>query len=159
MIYLKLLGTVLVAFSGIMLPHMLNRRLTLSLRQAEGWERLIGAIKTEVECFSLPISDILARADPSLLSLCGYAGRGCPKDLTKLLEQTIFSDPETEGIVRRVASEFGQCYKTEQVERCAYFLALTEARRKAIATELPAKKRLNSTLCISACLGILILFL
>ena len=159
MIYVKLVGMALVAFSSIMLPNILNRRLTQGLRCAEGWERLIGLIKNEIECFSLPISDILSRTDPSLLLLCGYTGGGQPKGLWELTEKTVFADSETEKIATRFVAEFGQCYKAEQVERCAYFATLAEARRKTLASELPAKKRLNLTLCISAGLGILILFL
>ena len=158
MIYLKVLGAALVALSSIMIPNILNRRLAQRLRCAEGWERLLVLIKNEIECYSLPIADILARTDPSILRLCGYTGGEAPKSLYELREKTAFTDIETEKTVCRFISEFGQCYKAEQVGRCEYFVTLMEARIRAIASELPEKKRLYFTLCLSAGLGILILF-
>ena len=156
--YIKILGCVFVAVSGFAISYILNRRVSASLRVAEGWERLLARIKNEIECYSLPIADILARTDPSILRLCGYTGGEAPKSLYELREKTAFTDIETEKTVCRFISEFGQCYKAEQVGRCAYFVTLMEARRGAIAAELPEKKRLYFTLCLSAGLGILILF-
>lgn len=159
MIYLKILGAFFVAFSGIMLSVRLNRRISTSLRHAEAWEQLLGQIKNEVECFSLPVSEILARTDPSLLSLCGYIGESAPEGLSELVENTVFTDAEICRVATRFASEFGRCYKNEQVERCAYFTALMSERRKKIAAELPSKRKLNATVCLSVSLGVLILFL
>ena len=158
MIYFKVIGAIFVAISGVMLTVTLNRRTLTVLRQTEGWEQLFGQIKTEVECFSLPISDILARTDRSLLRHCGYVGADAPRDLSELVENTAFSDAEAGRIARRFASEFGRCYKGEQVERCAYFTSLMSNRRQRIAEELPSKRKLTTTLCIASSLGILIFF-
>ena len=158
MIYFKVIGAIFVAISGVMLTVTLNRRTLTVLRQTEGWEQLLGQIKTEVECFSLPISDILARTDTSLLRLCGYTGADAPRGLLELVENTAFADAEVSRIARRFASEFGRCYKGEQVERCAYFTSLMSGRRQSIAAELPSKRKLNATLCIATSLGLLIFF-
>ena len=159
MLFFKIFGAFLTALSGIMLSVTLNRRASLSLGRAEGWERLIGLIKREVECFSLPISDILARTDGELLALCGYTGKAVPKDLSELVAGTAFCDAETMGIAQGFAAEFGKCYRDEQVGRCAYFLSLMEERRRKLASEMPARRRLNMTLCMSGSLCALILFL
>ncbi len=159
MIFFKIFGAFLTALSGIMLSVTLNRRASLSLKRVEGWERLMGRIKREVECFSLPISDILARTDVELLTLCGYTGKAAPKDMSELVAGTVFCDGETMGIAKRFASEFGKCYRDEQVGRCAYFLSLMEERRRKLASEMPARRRLNMTLCMSGSLFALILFL
>ena len=159
MLLFKLFGAFLTVFSGVMLSVTLNRRASLALRRAEGWARLIGQIKREIECFSLPASDILARVDGELLTLCGYCGKEAPRNMGALLSGTVFCDGETMRIARSFASEFGRCYREEQVERCAYFLSLMEERRRTLASEMPSRRRLNMTLCMSGSLCALILLL
>lgn len=159
MVYLKILGGVFVAVSGIMISFTLNRRISVALRRAEGWERLMLRIKGEVECFSQPICEILARTDRELLTQCGYTGARAPKSLTELVEKAMFSDAETARIAAHFASEFGRCYKREQIERCAYFTSLMVERRKKLEGELPSRRKLNITLSLAASLGALILFL
>ena len=156
--YIKILGCALVALSGFAISHTLNRRVSASLRGAESWVRLLTRIKGEIECFSMPIGEILSQTEPSLLRQCGYIGKDAPCGLSELLENTDFADGETGRIVGRFASEFGRCYKNEQVGRCEYFLGLLEERRKKLASELPSKRRLNLTLSLAASLGAIILF-
>lgn len=159
MIYLKILGGIFVALSGVMISFTLNKSVSVALRVAEGWERLLIQIKNEIECFSLPIGEILRRVEPSLLCQCGYTADNRPEDLSELLEGTLITDRETARIVTRFVSEFGRCYKSEQVGRCAYFAALMEERRKKLAEELPVRRKLNATLCVAASLGLVILFM
>lgn len=158
MIYLKILGCVLVALSGIAVSITLGRGFASALRCAESWERLLVRIKNEIECFSLPISDILLRVEPSLLRQCGYQGKDTPRGLSELLDKTVFADRETERIITRFTSEFGRSYKNEQVGRCAYFASLMEERKRKLASELPQKRKLYATLSAAASLGMIILF-
>lgn len=159
MIYFKILGCVLVALSGAAVSFTFNRRVMSVLRSVESWEHLLAQIKNEVECFSLPIGEILSRVEPSLLRRCGYTGEDTPRELSELMEKTVFTDGETGRIVTRFASEFGRCYKNEQVGRCAYFTSLVEERRKRLASELPSKRKLNTTLSLAVSLGLIILFM
>lgn len=159
MIYLKILGGIFVALSGVMISYTLNRSVSVALGIAEGWERLLVQIKSEIECFSMPIGEILKRVDPTLLRQCGYTGDERPEELSELLERSVIADRETARIVTRFVSEFGRCYKSEQVDRCAYFTALMGERRKRLAEELPVRRKLNATLCVAASLGLVILFM
>ena len=157
--YIKLIGCMLVAVSGLSVTYILNKRASSALICAEGGGELITRIKTEIECFALPIGDILSRIDPSIFERCGYTGSAPPKDLHGLLEKTLFTDAETERQAVSFVSEFGRCYKNEQVERCSYFMALMEERRRKLASELPSKQKLNATLSLAAGLGAIILFM
>ena len=159
MLFCKIFGAFLTVFGGIMLSHTLNRRMLVAHRRAEAWAVLLRQIKNEIECFSLPIKEILKRTDAELLYACGYTGASIPESLFELISSTRWADGETEELVRRFVSEFGMCYRSEQVGRCAYYLSLMEERRRAILSELPSKKRINTTLCIAGSLGLLILFL
>ncbi len=149
----------MIAFSGGLMTYRLNRRATAALRQTEAVCELMGYIKAQIECFSLPIGDILARADRQLLSACGYGGSTAPPSLSELCLHIRWEDRESEKIFRRFCSEFGRSFRAEQVSRCAYFLSLLEDRKKTQDRELPAKKKLNSTLCLSSSLALLIFFL
>ena len=158
MIYLKILGCGLVALSGVAVSISLNKRVSSALVCAESWESLFVYIKNQVECFSLPVGEILSRVDPTLLRKCGYAGEETPADISRLVSGTSFADAETARIVESFASEFGRCYKGEQVSRCEYFISLAEERRKKLASELPSKRRLYATLSAATSLGVIILF-
>ncbi|MBQ8849429.1 MAG: hypothetical protein IJ011_03735 [Clostridia bacterium] len=159
MLFYKILGAALVAGSGVMLSLYLNRRASAALQRAEAWAALIGKIKSEVECFSLPISAILSRVDGDLLISCGYAAQRAPRTLSELIGKMRWADRETERIARGFISDFGQSYRAEQVGRCAYYLSLMEGRKEELRSELPSKRRLNSTLCLAGSLGLLILFM
>ena len=158
MIYLKVVGCGLVALSGVAISASLNKRCRCALRCAESWERLFAHIKNQVECFSLPIGEILSRIEPTLLRQCGYSGRTTPTDISELVRGTLFADGETARIAESFASEFGKCYKREQVSRCEYFIALAEERRKKLSAELPSKIKLYATLSAATSLGVIILF-
>lgn len=159
MIFFKITGACLLVGSGIMLSRSLNRHAELSLQRAEAWATLLGTIKNEIECFSLPIADILLRIDRELFLSCGYMGDTPPKTLRALADGTKWADKETRRSIYRFISEFGRSYRDEQVGRCAYYQALVEERKKALMSALPSKRRLNSTLCLSGSLCLLILFM
>lgn len=159
MLFFKMLGGSLMLLGGAMLSRALNRRMLIALRRAEAWTVLLRSIKNEIECFSLPIRDILKKTDTELLHACGYTREAPPDSLSELISSARNVDGETERIIGRFASEFGRCYRSEQVERCAYYISLMEDRRIALLSELPSKKRLNSTLCMAGSLGLLILFM
>jgi len=159
MLIFKVFGALMVGLGGGLICHTLNREAQLSCKRAEAWCSLIGTVKGEIECFSLPISEILKRVDISRFAECGYTKTSVPESLCELVSKTSFSDKETEKIVRNFCSEFGMGYRDEQIKRCEYYRGLLEERKKVLATDLPTKKRLYSTLCVSGSLALLILFL
>lgn len=158
MLFFKIFGASLVLLCGLSLARTLNGRAANALSQTEAWARLVASVKSEVECFSLPIGEILARISDGELERLGCSLRTRPRTLSELVAGTRWSDRETEMIARRFCDEFGKSLRDEQVGRCAYFISELEERKKSLASELPAKRKLNSTLCISVCLGLLILF-
>lgn len=159
MLLFKLIGAILLGLSGGMIAYELNKNATRALLQTEAFCRLLNHIRSQVECFALPIVDILSTADIELLRECGYTGKDAPTSLSKLYEGTHWRDSRTEMIIRRFSDEFGKSYRAEQVGRCSYYLSLLEERKRTAERELPAKKKLYLTLCTSASLAVLILFL
>ena len=159
MLAYKLMGAALIALSGGLCAYRLNKRASDVYCRTAALCRLLTYVKNEIECFALPISQILSRADRELLLACGHVGKNAPQSLSELCGSIRWADRETRELMERFCSEFGRCYKDEQVQRCAYFLSELDERKRALEKELPSRKKLNSTLCLSGSLALLIFFL
>jgi len=157
--FYRIAGALILAVSGIGGAYWLNQSATASLRQVEAWLALLRYVKTQVECFSLPVSEILRRADPQLLRGCGYMGTMPPRSFEALLTFCAIRDGETEQLIRSFAEEFGKSYREEQSRGCDYYFSLLDARREGLVSQLPAKKRINSALCVSGALALVILLI
>ena len=157
--WIRLVGALLLALSGFAGARWMNRGATETLGQVEGWLGLLRYARTQVDCFALPVSVILSRADASLLRRCGYGGAAAPESFEALLRQCAIRDGETARLLQGFAEEFGRSYREEQSRGCDYYVSLLDERREALLAQLPARKRINSALCISGALAILILLI
>ena len=155
----KLLGVATLACSGILIARELNRKAMADLHQNEGWMALLRTVRGQIECFAKPIGEILAGCTAQELSACGYFGEGHPSDLQALLSHCRVHDAPTMAIVSRFAEEFGRGYREDEVRACDYALSLLDARRTALAGELPLKKKRNTVLCVCAALALALLLL
>ena len=143
---------------GYLIAAHLNRRASVSLERVDAWMSLLTHIKNEIECFSMPVGEILRKTDMSILEGCGYGGAKPPKDMSELILRSDFSDEECKKIVSNFTSEFGRCYRDEQVRRCEYYISRLDGVRTKISEQLPSKRKLNLTLCIAGSLAIAIIF-
>lgn len=156
---LRLVGGLLLMGSGVGSTLWLCGRAATALRQVEGLIALLRQIRLQVTCFSMPASAILARSDPSLLRQCGYGGEGPPGDFAELVRESRILDPSAEEIFLDFGTDFGLGYREEQGMRCEYSIERLEERRRELAAQLPSRKKLYSTLCMSGALALMILFL
>ena len=157
--FYKPVGILLLAVSGAMGAYFLNRSAADTLRQVEGWLTLVRTVQTQVECFALPATEILRGLDPDLLRSCGYEGEGVPESFEELARQCTLRDGETCRLVTGFCKEFGTGYRGEQVRSCAYYAAGLGDRRQTLASALPNRKKLNTTLCVSGALAVVILLI
>lgn len=155
----KLAGAILLTVSGALGAHWLNRSATEALRQTEGVLQLLRFVRTQVECFSLPIPQILARCDRALLRRCGYDRSIAPNTWEELLDACREWDGVSIKLMREFAEAFGQGYREEQCQSCDYFLARIEARRAELQAQLADRKKRNTALCLSGALAAVIVFL
>ena len=155
----RLVGALLLGVSGVSGAYWLNRSSSAVLAQMEQWQTLLRYVKLQVDCFSLPASTILSRCDPALLRACGYERPGAPKSFEELLSGCYIRDAKAGEILRGFAAEFGKSYREEQLRGCEYYLTLLGQRRDAVAAQLPGKKKLNATLCVSGALAVVILLM
>ena len=156
---LKAFGIALLLCGGALLTSSINKKAVARLELTEGWIDLISYIKNRVELFSLPIANILAECSSEQLRRCGYQEIKRPSDLLAMLEKTEKAELETQQIVESFSKEFGKCYRNEQVKRCEICIAELEMQRNRMKEQLPTRKRLTATLCMSGCLGVALFFL
>ncbi len=159
MIALRLAGAVLLTFSGAFAARSINASISMSLAQTEGIISFIRFARVKIDCFSLPIGEIITLYGEKELLKCGYEKRISPKSLSELVGSLRVCDREAYKIFCAFASEFGRGYRQDQLKACDYYLALLEEHRKALLTSLPQKKKRNGALCVCASLALAILLL
>ncbi len=155
--WFKIIGGGLILGCGLLLGRYRNRVAVGRLEEVESWIRLLRFIRLQVECFSLPLSAILSRADPDLLRRCGYAAGERPRESSRPLAECRFLDEECRALCRSFFDEFGRSYREEQLCRCDYYIRLLEERRALLCGGLPGKKKINATLCLSGAAALVIL--
>ena len=161
MMGMKLLGAILLAFTGGYGAWLLNRRAERTVDRLDAWIALLRLTKNQIDCFSLPVSEILLRCDRTLLRRVGWEGESAPADFAELgaaLDGGTFSE-ETVRVIRVFAEEIGKGYRAEQVRTCDYGIGLFCAERDRLLAELPRKEKRNLTLCLSAALGTVVVLI
>jgi hypothetical protein len=153
---LKCLGTLILLGAGGYLSLSFHRFEHRRLEVLDGYISLIYYIKGQIDCYAMPVADILARADPSLIGACLGLGRwsaaeggGTPCALPAILQESRpYLAPECERLLTTFTGELGSALRAEQVARCDYYIdALTRERQK-LADTLPARLRTAATLCL-----------
>ena len=156
MIHLKLLGGLLIlgagGLSALTLVRFERKRLTV----LDGWLDLLLYVRGQIDCYLMPLDDILASADQVLLQACGAETRitSLPA-LFKL--SSIYLDIESRRLLSSFVREIGSTYREEQLKRCDYYLEALRARREKIAAELPARMKMGVTVSLCTAIGIAIL--
>ena len=159
MLFYSITGASMILLCGIELSRRLNRSAKQILDEADRYIVLLRYIRSQIDCFALPINEILKRADSALLKGCGWADGPPPTSLHILFNSSEIKDEKIKSVLTEFSEDFGKSYLEDQLRRCDHFLSLLEERRNIIAKELPSKKKLNSTLCISGALALIILLI
>jgi len=156
---IRILGAAILSLCGVLFAAHLNRRAENCLGETEGWIALLRFVKGQVECFSLPMGEILARCDAEILRTCGYGATLSPKSFSGMIEASCFCDQDCERIARAFAEDFGRGYREEETRGCDYYLAQLESHKEALSKKLPLQKKRNATLSICAALALVLLLL
>ncbi len=154
---LKWLGCGLLLSCGILLGLLLNRRAGGVLSRLEAYLELLRLAKLQVSCFSLPVGDILRRADPGLLYRCGWTAEEPPGDFSELTARCPVGDPRCDRLLLSFAEGFGRGYREEQLRECDGYIDPLEDRRAQLREGLGGRKRIHATLCVSGALALIIL--
>ncbi len=153
---LKLCGALLIlsvgAISAYISVHYEKKRLSV----VDGWIDLILYIRGQIDCYLMPIGDILSGGDRALFEACMSPANAA--DLPAILKSSsTYLDGEAQRLLESFVREIGPGYREEQLRKCDYFLASLRTQRERIAAELPGRVRLSATLCICTALATAIL--
>ena len=154
----KITGALMVIVGGIAAAYMLNARAKSSLAHTEGVISLVKHIRRSIDCYSMPAERIFSDCDSRIYAECGYFGNEVPRSLSELMSGCDALDARLLDILGRFEAEFGKSYRDEQVRICDRYIDELDEVRRGISERLPIRKRLNSTLCISGAIAIVILF-
>lgn len=154
---LQIIGAFLILCSALLVAQRMLSEVEISLERACALREVLEHIKNMIECYSLPIGQILERLDPSVLRGCGYFGENAPRDLFELVEKSEILDKETLDIFSAFAKEFGKGYRQDELLRCGAFLDRMRVREQKIGKELAKKKRVIPTVAVCSALAVIIL--
>ena len=159
MIY-KLIGTLILLLAGGYVSLAVGRFERRRLRVLDGYISLLYYIKGQIDCYAMPLPEILLHADPAMLAAClGLdfgrplpplpEGLGAEPPLPAMVrESRLYLEPESERLLTTFTGELGSALRGEQVARCEYYIqALTEERKK-LSDTLPARLRVSCVLCM-----------
>ena len=165
----KLLGSILLLAAGGYISLSVHRFERRRLSVLDGYIALIYYIKGQIDCYAMPLTDILTRADPTLLADClGETVDRLPAILPAvwgdappmqgLLQRSrLYLAPESERLLTAFSGELGATHRAEQVARCDHYVHALGEERRRLFEALPARLKTVGTLGICCTLTAAIL--
>lgn len=153
---LKLIGAVILLAVGVLCAVFSVRFEKKRIRILDGWIDLIQYIRAKIDCYLMPLGEILSAADRPLASLCEL--ETAETDLSAILRASrAFLDGETLRLLSGFVRELGTTYREEQLHRCDYYLTALRLQRERLCESLPTRSRLHVTLCLCLSIGAAVL--
>lgn len=157
---MKILGVIVLLFSGVGLAVRLSRDEDRALRQARALLEFLSFVNDAVENYALPASQILLSCDPEIIFAMGYReGAGMPTSFEELALGCDFCDAETSSVLSEFAGDFGNGYRAQQVAKNGHFIDKAKRRLEKLERRVPGRKKmiLSVVLCITLIVIILLL--
>lgn len=156
MTILKLLGVFLILGAGGLAATYAVRYEKRKISVLAGWSELILYIRSQVDCYLLPLPQILERADVALFGACFC--RDPHPDLTGVFHASqSYLDTEARRLLASFVREFGYEGRAELLRRSDYYVAELGRLRAKRLEELTAKTRVIYAVCMGAAILISIL--
>ena len=156
--FYTVIGSVIIAWCGIESAKRLNREIQRDIRIVDAYLSLLRYIRTQIDLYALPIGEIFKKCDKTMLFSCGWKSEELPKDFRELFLCGNIRDKMTKEIISEFCADFGRNYREEELKRCEVYIESLEIQRGRLASEIPNRKKLNITLCVSVSLALIILF-
>lgn len=156
MIHLKMLGGTMVIGAGSIAACCLAAYEKKKLTVLDAWIDLIFHIRGQIDCYLMPLDEILACADSAILKGCMC--RTPHPDLPALLRTSSpYLSEESKRLITAFTKEIGGSYREEQLKRCDYYIHALRAIREKLAEDLPSRIKMTVSLCICASIAAAIL--
>ncbi len=158
---LKLAGGACLLLSCLGGCAELWRRDRLRLCRIDGYLHLLAFIRGEVDGYLTPQARIFEKCPPQILIDCGHRAAAPPRGLGELIGEGECRgelDGECLRALRELAASFGRSWRGEEVCLCDRTIAALTARRAALVSELPARRRasISAVLCAAAAIIVFI---
>ena len=158
MYFAKGVGVLLLALFSLLGGVWLCAYERARYKQAEGFLSLLQYIRLQVECFALPLPQILENADSKLRKDCRLP-RGA-KDLTSLLRGCTLLLPEDFcQTLYDFSAALGTAYREEQLRSCEYYIARLTPLCKEMRRELPRRCALWRLLPVSIAAALVLMLI
>ncbi len=155
----KVFGSALVVASSAWIAGRINTDEERKLERIESCIELLNFIMNSIDCFCIPVGDILHDVDSELLLRCGYGREEKPVSAEDMLLGMEFAgDDELWHIMERFWNSVGRSYRNEEVSRCRMAIEELKVLFAKRREERIKKKRTVPVLCICSALGIVIAF-
>lgn len=153
---LKILGVILILTAGGLAAATAVRFEQKKIRILESWIDLIFHIRTQIDCYLMPLGEILEQADRALIASCMCV---LPNpNLTQIYHASQFYlGNEARRLLCAFVREIGTSYREEQVRRCDYYMSALRGLRSKARDELPARIRVTVAVCVAVSVGAAIL--
>lgn len=152
MVLIKTIGVGLILTAGSFAAYSAVRYEKHKLSVLEAWIDLIFHIRGQIDCYLMPLDEILACADRELLLSC-MCHTPHPDLKTLLASSSPYLGGECKRLLTAFVREIGGSYREEQLRRCDYYINALRAIRDKLAADLPARVKLTVTASLCAALG------
>lgn len=141
MLFFKWLGVGLLLCCGVLAGVFFAAFERRRVAQAEGFLRLLRAIRVQIDCFSLPVSQILASCDRALLRDIGT--EELPQSFPQLLRGTrLYLSPDVCLLLNEFAGRLGTGYREEELRALDYYIARLAPYSEGLRRELAKRERM-----------------
>lgn len=156
---IKWIGCLLLTLAVIVWGGEEAVKLKKKTRRVNDYLELVRYIRTQIDCFSRPIGDILATYPGPVcfasVEFCGDPGA----TLKTIISTDVYLSDEVKTTLSAFAENIGGGTKEESVRLCDFTATELERLSKKYSEEYPEKARLWRTLPCLALLSLLILLL
>ena len=157
MTFFKLAGVFLVLASGGALAARQVRRERRRVEQLAGFVALVRYVKLQIDCFSLPVPQILLRCDRSILSACGITGEITDFE-GALRAADLAVPPSAERLLFEFGAALGGSYRAEQLRLCEHYLGRLQPMLDTLRAEAGKRERMAWLLPMALSVSLLLLF-
>jgi len=156
----KLLGAVGLLIAGMWFYYTHTLFQKKGIKQLDGYIRFITNIKAEIECYMLPITDILSRVSEREFKECGIEDSHGIKSIDDMISKAeFFLDDDTINALISFSSEFGVGYIEQQIRSCERCIATLISKRGELALKNEKDKKVSLAICLSLSLSLILILI
>ena len=146
---IKFFGCVLVLFASFGMSSCILGKDRERISHARELIDFIRFIKDKVECYSMPIDQIIGLYHGRMLLNSGGEKEICGlSDI--FMNDEMICDDDVKNMLLSFAGDFGKVYREQQVKLCDDVLTDLVRYLKGLESKFPARKKTVMTLCFAA---------